>query len=116
MNNRSSNQVVFPQGVPVAVEIRCCMRRPNQDFQGGCRLNSLKSFLPSVRPVVPDIDNLAKFVLDAMNGVVYHDDRQVCQLRVAKVLDDDGDCGGKTIIHVKEWNGGLRGFGIMVPW
>lgn len=32
----------------------------------------------------PDIDNIAKAVLDALNGIAYHDDRQVIRLAVAK--------------------------------
>lgn len=32
----------------------------------------------------PDIDNIAKVVLDALNGVAYHDDSQVTNLKVRK--------------------------------
>ena len=32
----------------------------------------------------PDIDNIAKSVLDAMNGYVFKDDNQVCKLNVEK--------------------------------
>lgn len=32
----------------------------------------------------PDCDNLAKLVLDAMNGIVYKDDRQIYSLNVSK--------------------------------
>ena len=32
----------------------------------------------------PDVDNLAKAVLDAMNGIAYHDDSQITQLNVVK--------------------------------
>lgn len=32
----------------------------------------------------PDIDNIAKIVLDALNGVAYEDDKQVTQLHVIK--------------------------------
>jgi len=35
----------------------------------------------------PDVDNVAKIVLDAMNGVCYADDKQVIDLHIAKVLD-----------------------------
>ncbi len=34
-------------------------------------------------PGKPDLDNVAKAVLDACNGVLYEDDKQVCRLRVA---------------------------------
>ena len=33
---------------------------------------------------VPDIDNLAKLVMDACNGIVWKDDRQVSRLSLAK--------------------------------
>ena len=36
----------------------------------------------------PDVDNVAKIFLDAMNSVVYPDDRMVTQLHIAKVFSD----------------------------
>lgn len=35
-----------------------------------------------------DIDNLAKFVLDALNSVAYKDDCQVCVLQACKAYTD----------------------------
>ena len=35
----------------------------------------------------PDLDNLTKAVLDAMNGVVYLDDNQICRLTIEKNYD-----------------------------
>ena len=38
-----------------------------------------------IRPVVkPDLDNIAKAILDGMNGVAWDDDKQVVSLRVEK--------------------------------
>lgn len=39
----------------------------------------------------PDADNLAKAVLDALNGVVWPDDSQVCRLTVEKVYAAGGE-------------------------
>ena len=39
------------------------------------------------RPRKPDLDNVAKLVLDAMNGVVYKDDVDVVRLNVIKRYD-----------------------------
>lgn len=40
------------------------------------------------RPIKkPDLDNLAKSVLDALNGVVYKDDSQLVSLHITKVYD-----------------------------
>ncbi len=42
----------------------------------------------SERPIKkPDLDNLAKSVLDALNGVVYLDDSQLVSLHITKVYD-----------------------------
>lgn len=39
----------------------------------------------------PDADNLAKLILDACNGLVYADDRQVCDLRVITIRAAQGE-------------------------
>ena len=36
----------------------------------------------------PDADNIAKAVCDALNGIAYYDDSQVCVLKVAKKYSD----------------------------
>lgn len=44
-----------------------------------------QALLGEITPGRPDIDNIAKAVLDALNGIVYDDDAQVAQLMVKKV-------------------------------
>lgn len=39
----------------------------------------------------PDADNLAKGCLDALNGLLFVDDSQVCQLSVAKFIASGGE-------------------------
>ena len=41
------------------------------------------------RSLPPDIDNLLKLVLDALNTVVYQDDRQVLEVKMRKHLNSD---------------------------
>ena len=41
-------------------------------------------------PPRPDVDNIAKTVLDGMNGVVYADDAQVTYLKVTKKYAEEG--------------------------
>lgn len=36
----------------------------------------------------PDTDNIAKIVLDALNGIAFKDDSQVVELRVVKLYSD----------------------------
>lgn len=41
-------------------------------------------------PIVkPDLDNVAKAILDALNGIVYKDDNQVVELHIKKLYSDD---------------------------
>jgi len=41
-------------------------------------------------PIVkPDLDNVAKAILDALNGVVYKDDNQIVELHIKKLYSDN---------------------------
>lgn len=48
----------------------------------------------------PDIDNLAKIVMDALNKLAYHDDAQVFRLNIEKVRSDEE----RTYVSVCEVN------------
>jgi Holliday junction resolvase RusA-like endonuclease len=37
----------------------------------------------------PDLDNIIKAVLDALNGIVFDDDAAVCELVASKKYDDN---------------------------
>ncbi len=52
----------------------------------------------------PDVDNLAKAVLDALNGIAYLDDRQVAHLEVFKVVVSGEQTEGLecTITHLND--------------
>lgn len=49
-----------------------------------------------------DVDNLSKFILDAMNGPMYVDDSQVVRLVATKIYDDDDECTGRTSISIEQ--------------
>lgn len=48
----------------------------------------------------PDVDNIAKSILDGLNGVAWNDDRQVVSLKVKKFYGVET----KAIIRIKELN------------
>jgi Holliday junction resolvase RusA-like endonuclease len=48
----------------------------------------------------PDADNLAKAILDALNGIVYHDDSQVVDLRVRKYQAAQGDAPRVEVVFL----------------
>ena len=108
MNNPS--EPIYGKGVPVVVEARFYMPRPNYDFKGNKRgfWYQLKKNVPCCRPHTPDIDNLLKFALDVMNGLVYADDRQVVKAVAYKLLDDSGTCQGRTELEVWPFDGRIH--------
>jgi len=82
------------------------MRRPRKHFIGnkagpGRLRESAEKKLFTGRV---DVDNLAKFVLDSLNELVYPDDRQVVSLHAIKVYDCDDDCEGSTEISIQSIN------------
>ena len=45
-----------------------------------------KMLAGEIKPVVkPDVDNVAKSILDALNGIVYLDDKQIIELNIEKI-------------------------------
>jgi Holliday junction resolvase RusA-like endonuclease len=97
---------IFAQGTSVAVSIKVYLSRPLADFKKKTRHPSnLKeeALNNSSPPSGPDVDNLAKFILDAMNGVTYYDDKQIVELNVSKHRDNQGLCKGRTIITVQPY-------------
>lgn len=45
----------------------------------------------------PDADNIAKAVLDALNGIAFADDAQVCDVRVVKRWADESQVTVKVV-------------------
>lgn len=50
----------------------------------------------------PDLDNIAKIILDSLNGIAYKDDSQVTILHVNKEYGEQA----KVIVELKNINGG----------
>lgn len=48
-----------------------------------------------------DVDNLCKFVLDALNKVLYADNRQIIGLTARKALDEP-DSSGRIVVEVSK--------------
>ena len=46
----------------------------------------------TIRPTVkPDCDNLAKSILDSLNGLAYQDDKQVVELSIKKYYAENAE-------------------------
>ncbi len=76
-----------PLETPVTVAIYIRMEIP-KSFSKQKRKDALAGIIKPMKK--PDIDNCAKCFLDAMNGYVYLDDKQVVNLHVTKVYSEIG--------------------------
>ena len=62
---------VAPRGIPVELQLRFALVKPPSNRLDG----------PAGKP---DVDKLARAVCDALTGVIYEDDSQICALRTDK--------------------------------
>ena len=72
---------------PVTVAIYITVKT-SSSFSKKMRQEAINGLIKPTKK--PDADNIAKCFLDAMNGVVYKDDSQVCTLHIKKVYGDIG--------------------------
>lgn len=74
---------------PVSVIARFFLTRPKGHYGTGKNAFTVKDSAPIAPKVRPDIDKLARSVLDALTGVAFRDDGQVARLMVEKLWADD---------------------------
>lgn len=114
---RRSIENVIPifQNQVISVQIISRMKRPKRHFvankPGPGRLREERSRIDDNGAVQnlashlevtrPDVDNLAKFVLDSLNGILYNDDRQVVSLHVMKMYDHEEPYSGATDVIIR---------------
>lgn len=74
-------EFMFPERTPVVMAIIAVFPVPKSASKK-TRAAMLKN---EIRPtVLPDWDNIGKLVCDALNGLAYHDDRQIVYASVTK--------------------------------
>jgi Holliday junction resolvase RusA-like endonuclease len=105
---------IFSSEVALALTVVFRMRRPNTHFVASKREpERLRDTAPNMlSSQKQDVDNLAKFVMDSMNGILYEDDKQVISLHATKLVDNeimlsDGSiyeyvCEGSTEVFIRE--------------
>ena len=104
---------MYEKSVPLSLKIWCLMARPEDDFVGrNRRVGNLKPTAltneKTMVPIRPDTDNLAKFILDALTGVLFLDDCQVVELHMLKMRDTFGLCTGRVVIRCQKFSNGWR--------
>ena len=90
---RAASGQMAPKGTPVRVSIATARPVPKS------RPKRVQSE-PDVYK--PDVDNIEKAILDALNGVAWVDDTQVTNLSIVK-LDRDRECGHESTTVTVSW-------------
>jgi Holliday junction resolvase RusA-like endonuclease len=68
-----------PLNCPLRVNLEFCMPRPKSHYGSGKNAGTVKDSSPRHHTTKPDIDNLRKLVMDAMNGIFWRDDALICE-------------------------------------
>ena len=80
-HQRADSGLLFPDGSPLKVTIKAYMIVPSS----ASKKRKDAMLRGDTRPTkTPDVDNIAKIILDALNGIAYKDDAQVVTLFVDK--------------------------------
>ena len=101
------NEFAFVDNQHLMIVVIIREKRPQSDFCMSDASHCCKSLMrKESAPCLlgkghGDIDNYAKFVLDALTGLLYQDDKQVVLLSAARVLDNRDACTGAINIMVK---------------
>ena len=95
-------EIIFPHQ-PVTLDITFKYQSPKSHFIGG-KVRDSTRIKPSMKhkwPLRGDIDNLDKFVLDGLQGIMYTNDKQVQKQSIRKIYHREGDCNGEIEIIAK---------------
>ena len=69
----------------ISLSLTFYMPRPKAHYRTGKFKHLLKHNSPSIHIVKPDIDNLAKFIMDSLQGILWNDDCFVSVLEAKKI-------------------------------
>ena len=78
------NRPNLPYDKALLVEYIFKFSRPKNHYRTGANQHLLKESAPYYHSSAPDVDNLEKFVNDALNGVYWKDDRIISETHVVK--------------------------------
>lgn len=75
---------------PIKCKLEFYCKRPKNHYKTGKKSNELKETSPKYNTNNKDLDNMVKFVLDALNDKLYLDDCLIVEIMCAK-LYSEGD-------------------------
>jgi Holliday junction resolvase RusA-like endonuclease len=69
---------------PIKCTLHFYSKRPKNHYKSGKKSEELKENAPKYNTNNKDLDNMVKFVLDALNYTLYEDDRQIIEIHCIK--------------------------------
>ena len=79
----------WPMAAPMRVGMRFHFARPKSHFKGNGVALSKSAPEEATSHGLGDLEKLARSVNDALSGVLFHDDRQVVEMHLAKCYDSE---------------------------
>ena len=73
---------------PIKCILNFYCKRPKNHYKSGKNADILKDSSPKYNTNNKDLDNMVKFVLDALNNKLYVDDRQIFELTCSKLYSE----------------------------
>ena len=83
---REAMDLADPVRGPVMLELEFLTPRPRSHFGTGRNATLVRPSAPVARITAPDIDKLARAILDGLTGIVFVDDAQVVELVARKAF------------------------------
>lgn len=93
---RAAMDLADPMRGAVALELEFRTPRPRSHFGSGRNADVVRPGAPPARVTAPDVDKLARAVLDSCTGIVFVDDAQVVELVARKLF-------GPAEVRVRAW-------------
>lgn len=84
MNNAPEKPLEYP----IHIDLFFYFSRPKSHYGTGKNASNLKPSAPRFHTTKPDIDNLYKFVTDALNKIYYRDDSLISEVYMMKIYSE----------------------------
>lgn len=96
----SPRVTAVPYSGPIQCQLFFYCSRPQSHFGTRRGQKYLKPSAPIWNTNPKDLDNMTKFVLDALNGQLYADDRQIVQIECRKLYADPAVCSTSGYMYI----------------
>ena len=85
---------------PIELRVTFFFKRPESHYGSGRNADKLKPSAPDYHAQSPDLDKLVRCLGDALTGVVYRDDKQVCKTYSEREWTTTTECAVVQIIEL----------------